>query len=466
MAKVLLINPSYFESIFGSAKVRPAISEGVTPLGLVSIASPLREKGHSVTLIDLNISKNPALDLQNALRTLLPDIVGITAATPVIKKAYRMTEAVKQFSNDILVVVGGPHPSALPEQVLTESRIDFVVQGQGDYAMSRIADGALSSDAANVYLKTNGSVTKPTRTEFVTDLDNLPFPAYDLLDISRYCQPKIASRREPLGYLETSRGCYGRCVYCNKNIHGNKIRAKSPTRTVDEIEWMLGLGFREIQIIDDNFTANKDRAYAVCEEILRRGLKFPWYPRGGIRVDRIDLELLRIMRRAGCYRIPFGVESGSQRVLDEIRKGITLEQVERAVSFAKQAGMETECYFILGLPTETEEDLTKTVDFAIKLDPDYAKFPFMVPLPGTPVFDRMMERGQIRTFEWEKYTFATPPEELAEHDVLSWEVIKRYEALAYRKFYFRPRYIMRTLTRTITTGTFLDHLKGMLKIRW
>jgi len=466
MARVLLINPYYFDDIFEGAKVRVAVSPGITPLGLVSVAAPARAAGHVVKVLDLNVSDSPRTELQEALHNFRPDVVGITSTTPLIKKAYEIADAVKTHDVGITVIAGGPHPSALPEDVLTEGQIDYVIKGQGEPAISAILDRRVSPETPNVYYQRDGRVVRPERTVFVEDLDALPYPAYDLLDIAKYRQPKISSRREPSGYIETSRGCYARCIYCNKNIHGFKIRSKSPARTVDEMEWMLRLGFREIQIIDDNFTANKQRAYQICEEILRRGLTFDWYPRGGIRVDRVDLELLTIMRRAGCYRIPFGVESGSQRILDGVGKGIKLEQVERAVALAKKVGMETECYFILGLPNETEEDLRKTLAYSVKLNPDYAKFPFMVPLPGTPVFDSLRASGRIKTLDWEKYTFSTPPEEISEHDTLPWEVVKRYEKRAYRRFYFRPGFIGRTLIRTLRNGSFLAHVKGFFSIKW
>ena len=179
-----------------------------------------------------------------------------------------------------------------------------------------IAKEGFSRSVPNIFYKDSGRVVSSLiQDNIISDLDSLPFPAYELFDIRKYHQPRISSRRSPLGYLETSRGCYGKCVFCNKNIHGYKIRMKSVLRVVDEMERMLKLGFGEIHIMDDIFTVDMNRAYAICEEIIRRGLKFPWYPRGGIRVDRVTGELLAMMKRAGCYRIPFGIESGSQEVL-------------------------------------------------------------------------------------------------------------------------------------------------------
>jgi anaerobic magnesium-protoporphyrin IX monomethyl ester cyclase len=195
-------------------------------------------------------------------------------------------------------------------------------------------------------------------------------------------------------------------------------------------------------------------------------LRFPWYPRGGIRVDRVNLKLLKIMKRAGCYRIPFGIESGSQRILDCIGKHITLAQAANAVALAKQAGLETECYFMLGLPTETEDDIKKSIAFAINLDPDYVKFAITIPLPGTPMYEEMRAQHQIKTYDWSKYTFSTSPKEIYDHDVLSWQTIDRYSELSYKAFYFRPWIVVKTIVRTLLNGSLWWHIMAFLKTRW
>lgn len=467
MAKIILINPDYYDDIFNKSKVQSAISRGTTPLGLACIAASLLRDGHNVTVLDLNLADDPDGLLKRTIRESRPDFVGITSTTPLIKKAYHLAAVIKGIDSGIPVIAGGPHPSAFPEDVLKESAIDCVVNGEGDSAMSLIAKEGFSQNVPNVFYKDNGRISSSRiQGRVIDDLDMLPFPAYQLFDIKKYRQPRISSRRSPLGYLETSRGCYGKCIFCNKNIHGYKMRMKSIMRVVDEMERMLKLGFREIHIMDDIFTADMSRAYAICEEILRRGLKFPWYPRGGIRVDRVTGKLLAMMKRAGCYRIPFGIESGSQRVIDIIKKGVTLAQAEEAVSLAKKSGLETECYFMLGLPTESEEDIKKTIDFSTKLDPDYVKFAVSIPLPGTKMFDDMSAKGQIKTRDWSKYNFSSSPKEIYDHDNLAWETIDRYYDISHRRFYLRPDYIFRTALRTIANGTFFAHVKAFLKTRW
>lgn len=467
MSKVLLINPDYYDDVFAQAKVRAAISRGIMPLGLLCVAAPLLQDKHDVRLLNLNLQYQQDDYLHKVIAEFAPDIVGITSTTPLIKKAYALADIVKRHNPSTLVVAGGPHPSALPEEVLRESRIDCVVVGEGEYAINRILADGLSTSIPNLYFKRDGQIVKSDSLGCTTlTLDVLPYPAYDLLDVGKYRQPGISSRRNPVAYMETSRGCYGRCIYCNKNIHGFKVRQKSAGRVVDEMERILKLGFREIQIIDDIFTANKKRAHTICEAILARGLKFPWYPRGGLRVDTVDVELLKIMKKAGCYRVPFGIESGSQRILEVIDKKITLEQAEKAVRAAKDAGLETECYFMIGLPTETEDDIKKSIDFAIRLNPDYCKFALTIPLPGTPMFDQMEQKGQIKTKEWEKFVFSTNPAELYTHDTLPSATMDRYLELSHRKFYWRLSYVVKAILRTIRNGTFVEHVKATFKTRW
>lgn len=467
MSRVALINPNYYDDIFAKSKVRSAILPGVIPLGLACIAAPLLKAGHEVKILDLNIEKYAAEYLQKQIKEFRPQFVGITSTTPLIKKTYHITKLVKRINKEIFVIAGGPHPSALPREVLEESEIDCVVKGEGDIIFKSIVEKGISEDINNIFFKKDGGiVSSKVQSEFIKDLNSLPPPAYDLLDISRYRQPLISSRRSPLAYLETSRGCYGRCIFCNKNIHGFQMRMKAPSRVVDEMQRAIDLGFREIQVIDDIFTADMLRAQAICEEILRRGLKCFWYPRGGIRVDRVNLDLLKIMRKAGCYRIPFGIESGSQRIIDLIDKKITLQQAEEAVALAKKVGLETECYFMLGLPTEQEEDIKKTINFAIRLNPDYVKFAVTVPLPGTQMFDIMEAKGQIKTRDWEKYNFAVSPRELYNHDILSWEIIDKYYSLSHKKFYFRINYILKMFYRTLRNRTLLAHVRAFLGTQW
>lgn len=464
--KILLINADYFEEVYGRSRQKGALSRGIPILGLACIAAPLIQRGHDVTILDLNLYRDSKGVLAERLREIKPDVIGLTATTAVVHKIVAIASTVKKILPRATVVAGGPHPTAVPEDLLKSSDIDIVVQGEGDKIFHSIVESQDLKDIPNIYYKTNGVIARSIFIDSgIKDLDSLEFPAYFLYDIQKYIMPKIFARKSPLAVMETSRGCYSHCIYCNKNIHGYKLRQKSPKRVVDEMEYLLKLGFNEIHIVDDCLTADMQRAFEICEEILRRRLKFPWYPRGGLRVDRVNRELLGIMKRAGCYRIPFGVESGSQRVIDVIKKKITLQQAEDAVRFSKESGLEVECYFMIGLPTETKEDILKSITFARKLDPDYVKFAITLPFPGTELFDTMVKNNCIKSFRWSEYNFATR-RNIYQHDNLSWEEIEHYYAKCHRDFYLRPTYIMKSIYRSIKNGQFLALSETFLKTNW
>lgn len=464
--KVLLVNPDYFEDVYGKSKQRAVIPRGIPTLGLACLAAPLIKAGHNIVILDLNLSDNPKEALLKRLREFKPDVVGLTATTAVAHKIVDIAKAVKEVIPSALIVAGGPHPTALPEELLQKSLIDVIVSGEGDKTFQSIIESQPLSQIPDIYYRNGTEVVHSfAPKQMIEDLDSLEFPAYSLCDIQKYTASKVFARKSPLAFMETSRGCYARCVYCNKNIHGYKLRQKSPARVVDEMEYLLRLGFREIHIMDDVFTADMKRAYQICEEILKRGLKFPWYPRGGIRVDRVNRELLKIMAKSGCYRVPFGIESGSQRVIEAIKKKITLSQAENAVKLSKEAGLEVECYFMVGLPTETEEDILRSLDFAKKLDPDYVKFAVTLPFPGSEMFDRMASEGRIKSFHWPDYNFAAP-RSVYEHDNLSWDRIEYFYAKCHRDFYFRPGYIIKSIYKSIKSGQIIARAKAFLETKW
>lgn len=465
--KTLLINPAYYLSIYTNSKIKAGLGQATPTLSFACIAAPLLEKQFPVKFIDLNIASDPSALLQETVSLYKPDIVGISATTATFYLAYEIAAQVKAISPATIVVLGGPHASALPEEVLSHKEIDCVVVGEGDFSLLQIAKEGLHDLIPNVIFRSNEKIVYSRELNFsIKNLDDLPFPAYELFNIPQYTQPKLNSRKSPVGHMETSRGCYAKCVYCNKNVHGFKFRTKTSKRVVDEMEHMLKLGFREIHIYDDVFTADMSRVHRICDEIINRKLVFPWFPRGGIRVDCVDESLLRKMKAAGCYRLPFGVESGSQRILDVIKKNITVEQVIEAVRLAKKIGLETECYFMIGLPSETVEDINKSIALAIKLNPDYCKFAKTIPLPGTPMFDQMEKEGRIKTRDWRYYNYSSQICKLYDHDTLTSEDIEKYHNLAHLKFYFRPKYVFLMIIKTIRKRTFWAHVSSFIKTNW
>jgi anaerobic magnesium-protoporphyrin IX monomethyl ester cyclase len=340
-----------------------------------------------------------------------------------------------------LLLGGGAHASSFPEETLQDLALDIVVVGEGDYTLPEILSGKQWRKIKGICFKQKGKIIMTRRKDFIENLDQLPYPSWSLYDLPRYQTSPLLSRANPAGWMETSRGCPYGCVYCNKSVFGRTFRIKSASRVVDEMEFMLKSGLKEIHIADDNFTSDMERAEEICEEIIKRGLKFPWATITGIRVDRVNKGLLRKMKRAGCYRVYFGIESGSQRVLNNINKGINLKQIRQAINWAKKAGLETFGFFMIALPGEKLSDIKKTIKFATSLDLDMAKMSVTIPLPATPLYNELKNQGKIKTKNWSEFNLYLPAPAIYDHPNLDWETIDKYYSLFYRRFYFHPRFI-------------------------
>lgn len=465
MTDVILINPPYSNIIYKNAKIKVGVP--VDPLlNLAMLAAAVIEGGYKAGILDLDVEENPYLYLKEEIKKGNPGFVGITFTTPLYEEAKKLALLVKEVKPDAVLVAGGAHATTFPREILEESVFDIVAVGEADFIMRDLLNQKDRKNIKGLVFKENGGIIDTGRADYIDNLDSLPFPAWQLYDISKYKRVSLSNRKSPPGYLETSRGCPWGCVFCNKNIQGRKFRPKSPGRLVDEIEYMLKAGFAEINILDDTFSTDIKRAKAICDEIIRRGLKFPWHPLNGIRVDCVDKELFIKMKRAGCYKVSFGIESGNQDVLSKINKGTKLQQVRDAVRWARQVGFETFGYFMIGLPGDTEETIKDTIRFAKELKLDIAKFNITIPLPGTRLFDEWDKSGLIKTKDWGKYNFYSPSHELYDHPTLSHEKIAEYYKKAYRSFYFSPSYLARRFVRSLKFGTFFRDIRLSLQTDW
>lgn len=465
MADVLLINPAYSNIIYRNAKIKVGVP--VNPLlNLAMLAAPLIEAGCKVKILDLDIEDDPDSRLKEELRRSSPRLAGITFTTPLYAEAQRIALLIKEISPRTTLVAGGAHATTFPREVIGTSLFDVVAVGEADFVMRDLFLKGDLREVKGIVFKKDGLITDTGRAGDTEDLDSLPFPAWQLYDLRRYKKPSLSNRKSPPGYIETSRGCPWGCVFCNKNIQGRKFRPKSPKRLVDEMEYMLKMGFAEINILDDTFSTDINRAKEFCDEIVRRSLKFPWHPLNGMRVDCVDRELFDKMKKAGCYKVSFGIESGNEEIIKRIDKRIKLAQVRDAVRWAREAGFETFGYFMLGLPGDREDTIKDTIRFAKELRLDIAKFNITIPLPGTRLFEEWDKAGFIKTKDWNKYNFYSPSHELYDHPNLSHETLALYYKKAYRSFYFSPSYLMRRLVRSIKFGTFIRDVKLFLKTDW
>jgi anaerobic magnesium-protoporphyrin IX monomethyl ester cyclase len=460
---LVLINPPSALRVYAQSRIKAAIP--VIPLySIALLAAEVRRIGQSVSILNLGIEDDPVTVLKDFLSKHHPRFAGITFATPLYPESVRIAAIIREMLPDTILVGGGVHPTSLPEETLRESVFDVVFIGEADenFPLFLDTDRSQWGTIPGIAYRDNGSIFRTEPAKVVKDLDSLPFPAWDLFDLRRYRSPRITSRKNPVGSIITSRGCVHQCIYCNKNVLGHRFRALSPERVVDEMEFTLKSGFREIHVWDDQFATNLKRAKQICELIIRRGLKFPWNIFNGVRVTSPDDEFLSLAKRAGCYSISFGIESGNQAVLDSIKKGITLDECRRALKLMKKHGLESVTYFMIGLPNETVESLEQTIDFACELDADYAKVAILVPLPDTEVYRILDEQGRITSRDWSQYNFHLSAS-LFEHPVLSREQLSEAYYRFYRRFYFRPRYIGRRLIQGIVRGRLFHDFYYMIK---
>lgn len=457
MKTILFVNaPSCFDSYSGT-RVN-AVVQVYPLLSHATLAAVARQENMTVDILDLGMIRKWENALEEKVRSFKPDMICMSVTTPLFNEVANISFMLRKLTGpEVVLAVGGPHATALPEETLRESAFDLLVAGEGEEPFRRILQGDSPETIPGVYVKEGEDIRYTEGYSYVKNLDDIPFPAFDLYDMKSYKCPRILNRVSPMTNYMTSRGCVFKCSFCNKNIFGNRIRYKSPEKVVEELSFMLNSGIREIRFIDDMFTTDMNRAKSICEMIIRRNLKFPWTLSAGIRVDRVDLEFLKLAKRAGLYQVAFGFESGDQASLDSIDKGIRVEQGIEAMELVRQSGLESVGFFMLGLPADTEESIHKTFALAKKLSPTYAKVTVVVPFPGTRLFNQYEEQGRIKSRNWPLYNLHSVAE-IYEHPHLSAETLDRYYNRFYYEYYLRPGYLAKTLFRTIKDFTVFHHM--------
>ena len=446
--KVTLINPNY--------DAPTSVKRDFIPLGIAYIAAVLRN-----ALIDVDIIDAAALDLTNKqLRERLiqrnPDIVGITATTPIFNAAIITAKIVKDETKAI-TVVGGVHPTVLPNETIKHNAIDIIVHGEGELTTLELVKAIKQNKdlktVKGLSFKSNGEIITTPPREPIKDLDSLPFPARDLLPFHLYHGYETMTRRTPATHVMTSRGCPFNCVFCaTKTIWGRSVRMRSPSNIVDEIEHLINkFHIREILLYDDTFNINLERAEAICDEIISRKLNISW--KAQARVHPLTEELLRKMKRANCWCVYFGVESGDPEILHNTNKGITMEQVDQAFKLTKKVGLRTAAYFMLGLPMDNETTMKKTIEYAKYLNPDFAVFSITTVYPGTELFKSFISQKQIDAND-----FCAP--KIYENETFTKKDLDKMLSRANKEFYFRPGYILWHLARIRSWQEFLAGIKA------
>ncbi len=416
--RVLLINPP---QTFYPGSDLPA---GNLPLGLLYIGAVLEKEEHNVEVLnsfmtDSVFSKNgdatevgmPYGRIKEEICRRKPDIVGITNPfTSQVDHAMRVATAVKKVDPNILTVVGGPHASVVPVDFLNEAvNVDIAVIGEGEYAMLDIADYAQGQkdleEIQGIAYRKEGKVILNSPRPPIENLDELPFPAYHLVDMEQYLNPKkidYRSFKERAIPMVTSRGCPFNCHFCAVHLHmGKKFRAHSVAYVINHIEYVVNkYKIKNIFFEDDNMTLDAKRFEGIVDTIIEKGIKINWELPNGVRADTLNFALLTKMKKSGCRSVFFGVESGDQYILDNlIDKSLRLKDVVNVAKMCKSIGLKTGGFYVIGFPGEKKENMMKTVEFALSLKREYdVGMHLFVATPnyGTKVYDVCKKNGYIQ----------------------------------------------------------------------
>ncbi len=430
--KVCLISPPY------NSAVESVVGISSPPLGLAYIASMLRQN-HEVKIIDSNILNYTLEDVEKELRDFNPDIVGITSVTPSIYEAYKVAEIAKKVSEDCTVILGGPHATFTPRQTLEECKyIDVIVRGEGEETarelVENIEKGAPLNEVKGISFRNKNEIIDTEPRPFIKNIDDIPFPSRDLLPMHLYQFNGVKYTT-----MLTSRGCPFKCTFCSSSrLFGGYWRGRSPENVLEEMKTVYEkYGIRNIEIVDDTFTLNQERAEKICDGMIKEGLDIIWG--ASSRVDTLSKRLVEKMKKAGCWIIYLGIESGSQKILDAIGKRTTIEQAKEAVKIVRDAGIKVLGSFIIGFLQDTTETIKETIKFAKSLNLDYAQFSILTPYPGTPIFDYAKNNSMLLTEDWSRYTAAEP---IVKIEGASEKEVKALFRKAYITFYLRPRIVM------------------------
>lgn len=427
------------------------------PLGLAWIAAVLEKNHFEVAILDTHALHMDHGAIEEELQKLGRfDIYGITSTTALIKSGLEIAATIKKIYNDTKIVLGGVHPTVLPEEVLGNENVDIVVRGEGEQTMLEIAKGRILSEIDGISYRENGKIIHNKDRELIKDLNKLPFPAYHLLSMDKYHPAAGAAKRLPAISMLATRGCPGRCTFCYR-IFGPRLRVRSGVRVAEEAKLLHDkYGIREICFYDDTFTAVKKEIRAFCESLKEMKLDLTWSCFS--RVDSVDEEILKLMKETGCHQVMYGVESGSEEILKSIGKKADLEKAITAINATQKAGLDVRAAFMIGNPGETEETMQQTLDFAIKLNPELAIFNITTPFPGTEMFEWADKNGYLLTYNWEDYDLAHAVMELP---TVSQKTVQEYYHKAYRKFFFRPAYIIGRLKKMNSISGIKDTLRGI-----
>ena len=466
--KVLLISPPLENMI--ATNYPSAIEEesGCSPpLGLMYIAAYAEKNtDNKIEILDAVSEKMNYDRISETIHRKKPDVVGIQSLTFSIVDTLLLAKLVRNLSEDIKIVLGGPHVNIYPNETICRKEVDYLVLGEGEITFTDLLQNIDNIEklktTQGLVFKEGDKIINTGLRDPIDDLDAIPFPARHLTNYKNYYS--LLAKRNPITTMMSSRGCPYQCTFCGRQHLGKRFRARSAKNVVDEIEECISMGIEEFLFYDDTFAVNRQRTLDICNEILERGLDIGWDIR--TRVDNVDKEILLKLKKAGCERINYGVESGNAEMLKLIRKGITIEQAKEAFRLTKEIGIQTLAYFIIGLPGETKLQILDTIKFAKLLNPDYAHFSVLTPYPDTPLYENSLKNGVIKEDYWRDFA-KNPNKQFVPR---AWEEdLSRQELLdllnyAYKDFYIDIGYILQQMLKIRSLNEFKKKTKAGLRL--
>ncbi|MBF0623342.1 MAG: radical SAM protein [Magnetococcales bacterium] len=450
------------------------------PLGALYVLSHLEAhtRGHRLFFKDCVGERIRHADLPALIRDIQPDVVGITSFTISLIDVIKAARTVREIVPTAHICMGGHHPIAFPYEAAQLPEFDSIVVGEGEVAFTALVEaleqgnditritGVYTRESMAAWREANyrdqrflGSVTVPPA--YVDDLDALPFPNREYIRHIDYHSILGVSHR--LATIISTRGCPYRCTFCD--VPYKRYRRRSAASVADEVARCLAMGYREIHFYDDLFNVSPRKVVEFCDEVERRGLRFPWSFRG--RTNTVTRESLERAKRAGCRLISFGVETGNDAGLEDLQKGTNIAQVEQVFRWCRELGILRVADFMIGLPTEkTEADIERNLEFALKIDPDYCQVAVLNLYPNTPLYDRAVEQGLVDPRRWKEWVLDPKPGFTVDH----WEEFipaarqMEIQRRSYRRFYFRPGYIVRSIFNIRSFYEFKIKVQGVLKL--
>ncbi|MEM4267933.1 MAG: cobalamin-dependent protein [Candidatus Woesearchaeota archaeon] len=447
--RILFFNPPF--TIYGGLEGHGG---SAAPLNLAYLMSYLREKRNDELLfLDAEAERFTYRDIEAYLKEKRPDVIAITVPTPTFNIVLKCCRIAKKLNPNVKTVLGGPHPTVLPRITIRERDVDFVVVGEGEITfyelINSLSNGSDLSLVDGLVFKRGGIIFNRER-ELISNLDSLPFPARDLLPLHLYYPPptKRVSGEKNSANIIGSRGCPYNCTYCiAAKIWRRKYRPRSPKNIVDEIEECVKkYGLKEFNFHDELFTLIEKRVFDICDEILKRKLDISWVCMA--RVDRLTKEMLVKMKKAGCKKIMFGFESGSEKVLKSMRKQANLVQARRAVKMVKEVGIDIAANFMFGHIGESKETIRETIEFAKEINADTTAFLIASPYPGTDFYRIARKKGYLRrNYNWEDFILVGDMLPLVNLPDLKPDEILKWQKRANREYYLRFGYIAMKLKK-------------------